>query len=394
MATISERKNRQGQLIGWQVKIRRKGVPQESKTFDSYEAAKRYARKIDSAIDERRHRSPKAAEDRTLRDLIERYIQEITPHHKGAVQEKSRLDQLADHRVTEHSVALLTSVDFASWRDERLKYVSAGTVIRELNLFHAVIETARREWGVYLHENPVHLVRRPPASKARDRRLVGDEEERLLAACDEDPDPFLRSVVEVAIETGMRQGELCGLPWNDVRFDLRYAVVRDTKNGDTRGVPLSTKAVAVLEDLALPSQLAIQLAKVLSIPKEAGSPRWSQIDLGKSTVTMIAGEDEKPKVYIIPQVWKAKLSSLPAAGKGLVFGSDNTNALKMRFRRACARAGISGLTFHDLRHEATSRLFELGLGMMEVAAIVGHRTLQMLKRYTHLQAADLAKKLG
>jgi integrase len=338
MATIFERKNDRGQIIGYQVKVRRRGYPPQSKTFDRKTDAERWARRIEREMDDGEFVDRTAAHQTTLADLIDRYLKEVTPTHKGAAQEEQRLRQMKQCPVARHAAAKVKNTDFAEWRDERLKQVSAGTVIRELNSWHAVIEQGRKEWGINLPENPVHLVKRPKADPARERRLEptdgeGEtEEDWLLAACDSDRDHWMGAIVRLAIETAMRQGEILGLRWADIDPRKPVAMLHDTKNGDKRAVPLSPRARKVLEEL-------------------------------------------------------------PRHMSGLVFPIDQ-NAFKMRFRRCCDRAGLAGLRFHDLRHEATSRLFERGLEMMEVAAITGHKSLSMLKRYTHLHAPTLAKKLG
>lgn len=339
MATICERTNKQGQLIGYQAKVRRRGEAPVSKTFTKKSDAERWARQIESEMEQGVFVSRVEAESNTLGDLVDRYSREVAPTHKGAKQEGQRLAQLRRDALCFRIVATLKGQDFANWRDSRLEQVSPGTVIRELNVWHAVIETARREWGIHLPSNPVSLVRRPRANASRDRRLDPTkdddgrtEEKRLLAACDADSSQWLGSIVRLAIHTGMRQGELLALKWDDIDLRRCAAILRDTKNGEMRVVPLSTAARKVLEDM----------------PRSIG---------------------------------------------GQLFPIDQ-NVLKMRFRRACKRASIEGLTFHDLRHEATSRLFERGLNVMEVASITGHKTLQMLKRYTHLQTNDLVAKLG
>lgn len=176
---------------------------------------------------------------------------------------------------------------------------------------------------------------RAPATPGapRNRRLQGDEEQRLLAACRDARNPWLSHFVALAIETGMRRGELLGLRWSNVDLERRIAFLPITKNGESRGVPLSTRAVAVHR-------------------------------------------------------------GLPTSTDGRGFGELTKEALKQSFSRAVRRAGIEGLRVHDLRHEATSRFFEKGLNVMEVASVTGHKTLQMLKRYTHLSATDLAARLG
>ncbi|MCE5361529.1 MAG: site-specific integrase, partial [Acidithiobacillus sp.] len=186
--------------------------------------------------------------------------------------------------------------------------------------------------------------------QGRDRRLVGDEEARLLRECAKAQNPWLLPVVRFAIETAMRAGEILqtkgtadeetrarpvqttGLLWKNVDLNRRTAHLPETKNGSARTVPLSSVAVEVLR-------------------------------------------------------------GLPRSMDGRVFGTTY-EAIHLSFVRACRRAGIEDLRFHDLRHEATSRLFEKGFNPMEVSSITGHKTLQMLKRYTHLRAEDLAKRLG
>ena len=142
----------------------------------------------------------------------------------------------------------------------------------------------------------------------------------------------LKPLFQIALETAMRQGELTSLEWKDINLARRVAYLPETKNNEPRHVPLSSKAVSVL-------------------------------------------------------------SKLPRRIDGKVFGVSGVHVSKS-FREACKKLKIEDLRWHDLRHEACSRLFEKGLNPMEVASISGHKTLQMLKRYTHLKAEDLARKLG
>jgi integrase len=176
-------------------------------------------------------------------------------------------------------------------------------------------------------------VRRPPQGRPRNRRLQDDEEQQLLAACREARKTWLVHFVALAIETGMRRSELLGLQWPNVNLDRRIAFLPVTKNGESRGVPLSTRAVEILR-------------------------------------------------------------SPPSSRDGGVFGDLTQDALKQSFKRAVRRAGIKSLRLHDLRHEASSRFFEKGLNVMEVASVTGHKTLQTLKRCTHLSVGDLATRLG
>jgi integrase len=186
-----------------------------------------------------------------------------------------------------------------------------------------------------LPQNPAKGVRRPVAARGRHRRVTDAELEALLKACRESHAAQLAGVVQFALETGMRLGEILALSWLHVDLANRVATLPLTKNGDARDVPLSTDAVQILQ--AQPRHISDSRAF------------WS---------------------------WQ------------------RSDSFEHAWHRAVRKAGIVDLRFHDLRHEATSRFFERGLDTMEVAAITGHKTLQMLKRYTHLRASDLVRKLG
>ena len=327
MATIEKR----GQF--WRVKVRRAGLPAQTKTFNNRTHAQQWARSVESDLDKGIVVDRRTAQKLSLAEVLERYRREVTPTKRGAFDENLRLLAIAQRPFARTKMSALTSSLLAAYRDERLKTVSGATVNREFSVLSHAIDTARREWDVYMPTNPCTLVRRPPQGRPRDRRLQGDEEQRLLAACRSARNKWLAHFVALAIETGMRRGELLGLIWDNVDLERRTAFLPITKNGDSRGVPLSSRAVAVFR-------------------------------------------------------------AIPQSPNGRVFGPLTPLALRLSFNRARRRAGITGLRLHDLRHEATSRFFEKGLNVMEVASVTGHKTLQMLKRYTHLSVTDLAARLG
>lgn len=333
MATIRKR----GELQ-WQAIVKRRGHPLQSRTWNTRKEAEAWARQIESEMDRGVFVSRVEAERVTVAELIERYRDEVLPGLRGKGQ-RPALNAL-EAALGNYSLAALSSKIITDYRKKRLHSVSGDTVRKELNLLSRIVDLAGKEWGMPLPSNPCAMVSRPPPGRARERRLDGDEETLLLAACE----PHMQALIRFAIETAARLGELLALRWSDVDTSRRVLVLRGidgrgTKNGDAvRAVPLSAAALTVLEDLrSLP----------LSID---GRVFWW---------------------------WKA---------------ADSFNK---SWRRAIARAGIDDLRFHDLRHEATSRFFERGVfDSMEVASITGHKTLAMLKRYTHLRAEDLAKKLG
>jgi integrase len=330
MATIRKLRGR------WQAQVRRRGMKPRAKSFDSKSEAERWARDLETQVD-RFGAAPdtKILESTTLGDLLLRYQREITPKKRGHVQESQRIDVLLRHDLAHRTLIGLSAADLAAYRDERLQTVSPATALREIAILSHVLEVAMRDWGLPLARNPAKAIRRPQINNARERRLRSDEEARLLAACDTGRTPCMKTLLIVASDSGMRRGELLGLRWSDLALDRGIASLTLTKNGSARQVPLTVRAMAALRSL--------------------------QIDAFT------------PDDRVFPL---------------------SAGALEQAWRRLCERAGISGLRFHDLRHEAVSRLFEKGLNVVEVATISGHRELKMLKRYTHLDAGDLVARVG
>lgn len=314
----------------YQVTVRRKGYPTATKTFDDIEAARDYRDRTRSEMKRGTFIDTSLLTKNTLADLLDRYSREVTPGKKGQRQELSRLRVIGKHPVAGEVVGCISGTHIAAYRDARLKEVGPKTVREEINTLRHVFKIAMQEWGLPLQANPADHVRKPSPARPRDRRLQGEEEQRLLTTAGE-YGGVLQDVITLALETGMRRGEIAGLRWGDIKGTVAH--LEDTKNGERRDVPLSSTARAVVNR---------QVRKL---------------------------HDQR------------------------VFGIQS-DGIGRAFRRTTERAGITGLTFHDLRHEATSRLFEKGLNPMQVASITGHKTLQMLKRYTHLKAEDLAKMLG
>jgi integrase len=270
------------------------------------------------------------AERTTVAALFGRYKIEVLPTKKDVVRVESRLKLLTSH-FGSLAVASLRPLHISQYRDARLKQVGPQTVKHELSILSRVINVAIKDWGIALPSgNPVMQVRMPLIPRGRERRLVAGERGRLFAAFSRNP--MMRALFQFAVETAMRRSELARLRWEHIDLAGRVLQITESKNSEARRIPLSTAAIQILRSLS------------------------RRID-------------------------------------GFVFGV-RANSITQAFERACARSAITGLRLHDLRHEATSQLFERGLNSMEVAHITGHKTLQMLKRYTHLRAEDLALKLA
>ena len=365
--------NKRGELQ-WQAKVRRKGFPAQSRTFMYREDAEKWMYGVEHELETSGFIDRREAEENTLAQILGRYKKEVTPGKKSAEIEAVKIDViLKDAAFASLKMTAISSGAVAAWRDRRLKTVSGATVNRELDVLSTALNHARREWGVHV-ENPVPWVKRPAKARARERRLSAEEERYLLAALSEGErqlngtfgkgarNPWLAPLVRLAVETAMRRGELLALLWQHVDLERCTAHLPDTKNGDPRTVPLSSRAVAILR--ALPS-----------------------------------GKDEEEK------------SDDDGRREGPVFPTT-AMALRKGFTRAVERAQASYLTdcqesgarpvadflvdlhFHDTRHEAASRLAEKLSNVLELSAVTGHKDLRMLKRYYHPRAEDLAKKLG
>jgi len=320
MASIVKRGDYQ-----YQVTVRRKGFRNQYKTFESEQEAKDWAHIIESEMVRGVFTDRSELERTTLGELLTRYENEVTPDKVGARQERSRIKYWKAHPLAARSLASLRAVDFSQYRQAREQEVGPNTVRLELAVISAMFNHARKDWSMPM-ENLIKGIRTPKIPPGRERRLVGDEEQRLLLAAGKArANPLqLMAAILLAIETGLREGRLAGL-------------------------------------------------------------RWEQVDLHKGVIWVkTKDEQHKQKLAPVPLTLKAVeiLKGLPRNIGGKVFGTafPTTLALGSAFRRARDRAGLNDLTFHDLRHEAASRIAPK-LPMAILAKVMTWKTLQMAMRY-------------
>ncbi len=330
MATITKT-----QSDTYKVLIRKNVFPQQIKTFKTKADAQKWARLIESEIDRGVFIDRTEADKTTIGELIDRYIQEVTPLKKSAKNDKQRMLFIKKH-FGHYKASQLQSKHIAIYRDKRLAEGKQGsTVIKEIGSMSHLLDISIKDWGIPLVSNVATFVRKPKQAKGRDRRLIDDEELILLQAAKNSKSPLLAPIITLALETGMRLGELLSIEWKNIDLRKQTAFLPITKNGESRTVPLSKKAIETLQ----------------AIPRKINDSRvfwtWKQPDSFEYT-------------------WRRML--------------NNTN--------------IQDLRFHDLRHEACSRFFERGFNVMETAHISGHKTLQQLKRYTHLKTEDIVTKMN
>ncbi len=328
MATF---RNRHGK---WQARVARKGIKPVSKSFQTKQDAERWARQVEAEIDKGSYTNVALAERTLLKDIIERYIQEVTLQTRSMKEDRYRLGAMMRHWIGSLTMIQLTPAKVAQYRDERLKKVSAGAVIRELAYISSIINHSRREWGINM-TNPVPFVKKPPSPQGRNKTLTNDELERLLKACTprvKNGNIWVLPIVKFALASAMRRGEMLGLHWHEVDFQKRTAHIPITKNGTSRTVPLSSEALAILQ-------------------------------------------------------------SLPRSLDGRVFPINGPN-LSAIFDKARRIAKLYDFHFHDLRHMAITRMAEKLPNVIELSAVSGHKSLSMLIRYYHPNPEQLAEKLG
>lgn len=321
MATVSKYREK------WKCQVRKKGFPTQTRTFSTKAEATSWGCEVESRMGRGTYVIPdKATQDMTVADLLRRYLREESPHKKSGSADTYRIKPLVG-TLGAYNVTTLTSASLKDYKTLRLASVAPQTVVHELSLLHRAYVVGVEDWGLVLPMG-IPRTRRPRLPKGRERRVRDSDIARISAATESEE---LGVVIQIAVETAMRRGELLGLTWDRVDLERSSALLDETKSGSPRTVPLSRRVVALLE------------------------PRK---------------QDD-----------------------GRVFELRPMSASRA-FTRAVRRAGMENIRFHDLRHEATSRLFERGLNVIEVAKITGHKTLSMLDRYTHLDVRHLVDKLG
>ncbi len=366
MANIQERKSKEGKTT-YKVLVRLKGFPTQTATFDRKTDAKKWAQQTEAAIREGRHFKTTESKKHTVAELIDRYMRDVMPK-KSAIMKKQEFQlKWWKDKIGVYLLADVTPALIAEYRDKLMltpveclkdkasntkrkskqggavtlepekiqKPRSSASVNRYLAVLSHAFTIAIKEWG-WLEDSPMRKLSKLRESNSVVRFLSDDERERLLAACKESKNPYLYTVVVIGLSTGARKMEIMGLTWKDV--DLKMEVIRltKTKNGEFRAVPLQKHAL----------DLVRAMSKVRRI----------------DTDLLFPGENPKT----------------PAE-------------LRKPWVDALERANVVNFRFHDLRHSAASYLAMNGATLAELAEILGHKTLAMVKRYSHLSEQHTSK---
>lgn len=340
MAAIQKRGN------VFRVRIIRKGYQTQSKTFSTRIEAVKWARKIETEIDQGIIKPSKTLANRMLDkqlsfgEAAEHYIKNHSIHKRNCKTESGTIRTLIRHWGQEPAQSIDKAKIFALRDDLLSRGRSGDTVNHYYNAISKIYQMLQIEWSLAV-DNPIRGMKRLPANPSRTKRINGETETALLSACEQSKSKLLKPIVEFALETGMRRGELMGLRWFDIDIPNRRAFLHITKNGEPRQVPLTLKAVEILKGVM----------------------------------------HEHPE-HVFP------------------LGLD---ALRRYFEKAVATArrgwaleGVNpfdSLRLHDARHEALSRLSDAGLNVIELSHISGHKTLSQLARYTHPSHQAIFAKL-
>lgn len=367
MASIEKRTDAAG-TASYRVKVRLKGYPVQSATFTRLTDARKWAQATEAAIREGRHFKTSEAKRHTLAEMIDRYVRDVLPGKSSSMQAQ-QARQLAWWRsqIGAYALADVTPPLLAEYRDRLAaspvaspvrrgeakaepnarRTQSPANVVRYLAALSHAFTVAVKEWG-WVDDNPFRKVTKPKEPRGRVRFLSDDERVRLLAACKASTNPDLYPAVVLALSTGGRHMEIMGLRWPLV--DLQRGVLRleETKNGERRSLPLTGLALELMQARAKVRRLDTDLVFPRSKPVKPKS---------------LTERDSKPaKPVDLRAPWLAALKT----------------------------AGIEDFRWHDLRHSAASYLAMNGATLAEIAEVLGHKTLAMVKRYAHLSTDHTA----
>jgi integrase len=342
MASIEPRVSKDGK-VSYRAKVRRKGFPLQSATFERKTDANKWIQDTESAIRNNRHFKTSEAKRHTLAEVIDRYVRDVLPTKPKNARDQLRQFEWWKSEIGKYALADVTPALIVQYRDKlangittRGKRRSPSTVNRYLAALSVALTTAVKEWG-WLDDNPMRKVTKPREPRGRVRYLSDEERDRLLKACKESANPYLYPVVVLGISTGMRQGEIMGLTWDVVDFAKKRVILHETKNGERRSVPLAKHALELLKELSKVRRIDSKLL-------------------------------------------------FPAKDKAAQKPMD----LRTPWETAMKKAELKDFRFHDLRHTTASYLAMNGASSAEIMAVLGHKTPQMAKRYTHLSDSHTA----
>ena len=315
----------------WNVRIRCYGTQSISKTFIAKEDAIKWARESESKIEKGLFEDLSQANSITLRDLLQQYKAEVSEDKKGRYSEGTKINKLCRQKIADYTLAKLTPLRIKKFQESWLLTHNPSTVNKYITLISVAIKHARQMLGIFLPNNPCDFVKRLKEPEFKGEVITEDEERLLLQHAEKSKASWLKVAIILGIDCGFRRGEILALKRTDILFDKATAVLKETKNGTSRSVGLSPRAVE-------------------------------------------------------------ELRKLPSTIDGRIVNCRSVDQFKFYWKQLKRWSGVNK-TFHSTRHTFASRMAMKGWSLQEISAQGGWRELKILKRYTHLAPEYLAKKL-
>ena len=314
----------------WRVQIRSHNK-YISKSFLKKAHASMWAKEIEYQLDRDQYEDFSDSARISLGELITRYRDEITPHKKGRDTEKYKLNFILRHKIAKVKLLSLKAKHIIDFKKDISEGRAPSTINKYIHYMYTVWEVAKLNWDIALpYRNPCELVKKEKIKDKIDRILSIEEYQDLLQACTKSNLDFLSEIVEFAYITAMRFGEITKLKTSNINFEKSTALLIDTKNGETRLVPLTSRALEICQKFRF-----------------------------------------REKLFDI-----------------------NRDKFRHYFEQACFRAKVKNFRFHDLRACAITNLFLNGWSIAEVSVVSGHKTWSELKRYTRIQPDTLVSKIN
>jgi integrase len=343
MAQIEKRSHPTGKIT-WRARIRRKGWPDISESFPTKKEATEWTYRMETEVRAGRYFGRAEEQEHTFEQFIDRFIENELPKNPKGYKKQQMLLSWWKAKLGKYFLCHITPAMIAELRDSLMRETTRRGTLRSpatTNRYLAALSHAyticQKEWH-WIKENPVSKISKPKESRGRERYLEKDEINRLLGVCKKSKSPYLYAITLFALGTGARKGEILNLRWNDVDFSRCTAIFRDTKNGESRTIHLS------------------------------------------DTIANCLREEQQKRLFCSEYVFPSQDGKRPAD-------------IKAGWENAVEEAGLVDVCFHTLRHTAASHLAIGGFSSLEIASVLGHKTLAMVKRYSHLSLSATARAL-
>jgi integrase len=326
MATIRKIRSK------WQVLIRKNNLKSIYKTFILKEDAVKWSRETEVKIEQGLYEDLALSKTTKLKDVLAQYRDRVSINKKGYYQERYKINKIIRSDIADKTLSQLTPLVLFEYIEQQKKLYTASTINKSITIINLALKFAERFLGISLNKNPLKFIKRLKESQFVGQVIEPHEEASLLKHAEFSKLYWLKVAIILGIDCGLRRGEILKLKAEDINYSNRTAILRDTKNGETREIGLSSKAIQ-------------------------------------------------------------ELKKLPVSIDGKLFPCKRSDTFTFYYKQLKRWSGVKK-RFHDTRHTFASRSTTSGWSITEIAAQGGWKQLQVLKRYTHIKAEYLAKKMN